>query len=53
MEEYYRVTGKELPKLQDPPELPDFYVLSEEQKDSKIAFVIGTIVLVAFIAYKW
>jgi len=53
MEEYAKVTGRNLPKLRDPPELADFYIPSEDQKNGEIAFVIGGMVLVAFIAYKW
>jgi len=52
MEEYAKVTGRNLPKLRDPPELADFYIPSEDQKNGEIAFVIGGMVLVAFIAYK-
>jgi len=51
MEEYARVTGRALPKLKNPPELADFYVPSEDQKDGEIAFVIGGMALVALIAY--
>lgn len=51
MEEYARVTG--LPKLGDPPEKADFYVPTQEQKNGEIAFIIGGMAIVAFIAYKW
>jgi len=42
MEEYTKVTGRNLPKLRDPPELADFYVPSEEQKDGR-AYLMFTL----------
>ena len=52
IEEYYRVTGRALPKLKDPPELSDYYEPSESQKDGEIVFIIGGMALVGFLAYK-
>jgi len=52
MEEYARVTGRALPKLRDPPELADYYIPSEGQKDGEIAFIIGGMALVGIVAYK-
>ena len=50
MEEYYKVTGAKLPKLESPPKLSDYYVPSQAQKDGEIAFIIGGMALVGLLA---
>jgi len=44
--------NRALPKLRDPPELADYYIPSEGQKDGEIAFIIGGMALVGIVAYK-
>ena len=53
MQQYAEVTGRSLPSLGDPPKLSDFYTPSEQQKDGEIAFIIGGMVIVGGLAYKY
>ena len=50
MEEYHRVTGKQLPPLREP---VLSYNPSRQYKDDQIAFTIGGMALLGFLAYKY
>ena len=50
MEEYHRVTGKQLPPLRKP---VLSYNPSRQYKDEQIAFTIGGMALLGFLAYKY
>ena len=51
MQEYYKITGKQLSPLRDPPNLADFYNPSRQRKDAEIALVVGGIV--GLVTYKF
>lgn len=51
MEQYYKVTGHQLPPLRDPPKLSDFYNPSRQRKDTEIALVVGGMTVVEIVAY--
>ena len=53
MEQYYKVTGNQLPQLRDPPKLNDFYNPSRQHKDSELLLVAGGMVVVGALAYKF
>ena len=53
MQEYYKVTGQQLPPLRDPPKLADFYNPSRQRKDTEIALVVGGMTVVGLLAYKF
>ena len=52
MREYALVTGKTLVPLGPPPKLSDFYMLSDNQKDCEIAFIILGMAATGVVAYK-
>ena len=53
MQRYYEVTGNQLPPLGKEPLLSDFYNPSRQHKDGELAFTIGGMALVGFLAYKY
>ena len=53
MREYSEVTSQSLPPLRAEPKLNDFYNPSRQQKDGEIAFVVGGMAVVGFLAYKF
>ena len=53
MEEYHKVTGRELPPLRDPPKLSDFYNPSRQHKDTELLLVVGGMAVVGVLAYKF
>ena len=52
MKHYFYITGKQLPDLPPKPTLSDFYTPSEDQKNREIVFVIGSMALTSFVAWK-
>ena len=52
MQEYHKVTGRQLPPLRDEPKLSDFYNSSRRQKDAEIALAVGGMAVVGLLAYK-
>ena len=53
MQEYYKVTGRQLPALRAPPKLSDFYNPSRQRKDAEIALVVGGMTVVGLLVYKF
>lgn len=52
MREYAQVTGSKLQALQPQPQLSDFYVPSEGQKDREIAFIVLGMAATGLVAYE-
>ena len=52
MHEYAMVTGKTLDPLGSPPKLSNLYMLSDDQKNREIAFIILAMVEMGLAAYK-
>lgn len=52
MQEYYKVTGEQLPPMSKRPQLSDFYVPSEGQQNRELAFIAVAMTVFTFIAYK-
>ena len=50
--EYMLVTGKKLDPLGPEPQLSDFYVPSNDQKDFEIAFIVQGMTATCLVAYK-
>ena len=53
MREYHEVTGHSPPPLREEPKLSDFYNPSRQKKDTEIALVVGGMIIVGFLAYKF
>ena len=52
MQEYYKVTGEQLPPFPNKPQLSDYYSPSEGQKDRELVFIVAAMAVSGFIAYK-
>jgi hypothetical protein len=53
MQQYYKVTGQQLPPLGKEPKLSDFYNPSRNQKDTELILVAGGMIIAGVLAYKY
>ena len=53
MREYDKVIGQQLLPLRAEPKLADFHNFSRERKDAEIALVVGGMVVVGIVAFKF
>jgi len=53
MKQYYYITGKQLPTLEEEPKLSDYYSPSVDQKNREIVFIVGGMALTSFAAWNF
>lgn len=52
VKQYYYITGKQLPALEEEPKLSDYYSPSVDQQEREIVFIVGGMALTGLVAWK-